>query len=120
MLGIELGGKWDTETNKTAHHLEAYSSITLFYIAWSFITGNCQINGDQLVARQLERWEYRTDAASLWYEFFSKMFVKNCEGSEIFSKAKMLACHSLIVPGRGHVTAGSETKDFITHSKTSN
>lgn len=45
-------------------HLDTYSSNALFYIACSFITADCQINGDQPVARQLERQEYRTDAAS--------------------------------------------------------
>ena len=113
-LGVGLGGKGDRETNQTICHLEAYSSIMLFYTAWSFITTDCQINGDQLVARQLEIQEYRTDAASLWYEFIFEMFVKNCEGSEIFLslKAMILACHSLIDAGRRHVTSESE-KDFI-------
>lgn len=75
--------------NQTICHLEACSSITLFYIAWSFITADCQINGDQLVARQLERQEYRTDAASFCYKFFFEMFVKNSEGSGIFSTLKL-------------------------------
>lgn len=44
--------KYSTESDHLCH-LEAYSSITPFYIAWSFITADCQINGDQLVARQL-------------------------------------------------------------------
>ena len=65
ILGVGLGGKGDRKTNQTICHLEAYSSIMLFYTAWSFITTDCQINGDQLVARQLEIQEYRTDAASL-------------------------------------------------------
>lgn len=47
------------------------------------------------------------------------MFVKICEGSEIFSALKLLACHNLIDAGRRHVTSESETKDFITHSKAS-
>ena len=118
--GVGLGGKGDTETTQAICHLEAHSSIMLFYVACSFITTDCQISGDQLVARQLEIQEYRTDAASLWYEFISEMFVKNCEGSEIFLsfKAMILPCHSLIDAGRRHVTSKSE-KDFITHSKAS-
>lgn len=58
-------------------------------MAWSFITADCQINGDQLVARQLKRQEYRPDAALFWYVFFFEMFVKNCEGAEIFSALKL-------------------------------
>lgn len=38
VLGVGLGGKGDTETNQTVSHLEAYGSIALFYVAWSFIT----------------------------------------------------------------------------------
>lgn len=85
MLGGK--GKKDDESDNLCH-LEAYSSIILFYITWSFITTDCQINGDQLVARQLERQEYRTDAATFWYDSF-EMFIKNCEGSEIFSTLKL-------------------------------
>lgn len=48
------------------------------------------------------------------------MFVKDCEGSEIFSTLKLLACQNSIDAGRRHVTSESETKDFITHNKASN
>lgn len=48
------------------------------------------------------------------------MFVKDGEGSEIFSTLKLLACQNLIDAGRRHVTSESETKHFITHNKASN
>lgn len=48
------------------------------------------------------------------------MFVKDCEGSEIFSTLKLLCCQNLIDAGRRHVTSESETKDVIPHNKASN
>lgn len=58
------------------------------------------------------------DAALLITFFF--VLVKNCKGSEVLSylQVNKLAYRSLMKPDRRHEIPVSESKDFITHSKT--
>ena len=75
----------------------------------------------QLEKAHAQQWWPSTTKTNKWEKKKEQWIIKkkkNCEGYELlqYFHANKLACYSFMDAGRKHVS-GSETKEFITHSK---